>query len=409
MTESPCPNTLLDDLVELRLEKSNGVKDPRRPYIGLEHIAQGRPRLLGWLPSEASVSINCLFEADDILFGKLRPNLRKSLRAPFPGYCSTDILVLRAKEGVDPGFAGHVFQWERVFNAASATAAGTKMPRTSWKALRRYSVYLPDSTDNQQRIAVVLDLVDAAIAKTEAVIAKLKCIRAGLLHDLLTCGLDANGQLRDPLLHPELFKPSPLGRIPKEWEVDSLVSRISLPEGQVDPKTKPYCDWILVAPDHIESETGRLISLQTAGGQGAISGKYVFHPNDVLYSKIRPYLCKAVLADEQGLCSADMYPLRPNEGVAPQFLLAVVLGSAFTRFASAVSMRSGFPKINRTELAEYRMAWPPSDEQVRMSDLIKASDQRELSVTREKSKLTQLKAGLMSDLLSGRVHVPEGD
>src|SRR5262249_39315773 len=71
----------------------------------------------------------------------------------------------------------------------------------------------------QARIAAVLDTVDEAIAKTEAVIAKLKQVRAGLLHDLLTRGLDEHGQLRDPIAHPEQFRDSPLGWIPREWEI----------------------------------------------------------------------------------------------------------------------------------------------------------------------------------------------
>jgi type I restriction enzyme, S subunit len=74
----------------------------------------------------------------------------------------------------------------------------------------------------QSRIAAVLDAVDGAIAKMEAVIAKLKQVRAGLLHDLLTRGLDEHGQLRDPIAHPEQFQDSPLGRIPREWRAGVL-------------------------------------------------------------------------------------------------------------------------------------------------------------------------------------------
>ncbi len=82
-------------------------------------------------------------------------------------------------------------------------------------------VHQPEPSE-QQRIAHVLDTVDEAIAKSEAVIAKLKQVRAGMLHDLLTCGLDENGELRDPIAHPEQFKDSPLGRIPKVWEYQTL-------------------------------------------------------------------------------------------------------------------------------------------------------------------------------------------
>ena len=74
----------------------------------------------------------------------------------------------------------------------------------------------------QRHIAEILDTLDDAIQKTELLIAKLKQIKQGLLHDLLTRGIDENGQLRDPIAHPEQFKDSPLGRIPKEWEQKTL-------------------------------------------------------------------------------------------------------------------------------------------------------------------------------------------
>ncbi len=79
----------------------------------------------------------------------------------------------------------------------------------------------------QSRIAGVLDTVDESIAKTQAVIAKLRQVRAGLLQDLLTRGLDKNGQLRCPIAHPDQFQPSPIGQIPKPWEVKALGSCVS--------------------------------------------------------------------------------------------------------------------------------------------------------------------------------------
>ncbi len=118
-----------------------------------------------------------------------------------------------------PRFRRMSFKWERVFSAAVATAAGTKMPRTSWSDLKRFKVFKPDLEGEQTRIAYLLDTLDEAIAKTEAVIAKLKQVRAGTLHDLLSYGLDENGQLRDSIAHPEQFKDSPLGRIPRAWDV----------------------------------------------------------------------------------------------------------------------------------------------------------------------------------------------
>jgi len=110
------------------------------------------------------------------------------------------------------------------------------MPRTSWNELRRYRVFKPASEFEQSRIAVVLGTVDVAIAKREAVIAKLRQVRAGLLHDLLTCGLDPSGQLRDSIAHPEQFQDSPLGRIPKKWTTPTLVHLCSHIGSGVTPR-----------------------------------------------------------------------------------------------------------------------------------------------------------------------------
>ncbi|MBK8936883.1 MAG: restriction endonuclease subunit S [Polyangiaceae bacterium] len=76
----------------------------------------------------------------------------------------------------------------------------------------------------QRQIAAILDTLDDAIRKTEQIIAKLKQVKQGLLHDLLTRGIDDNGELRDPERHPEQFKDSALGRIPKGWEVSHLAT-----------------------------------------------------------------------------------------------------------------------------------------------------------------------------------------
>ncbi len=72
------------------------------------------------------------------------------------------------------------------------------------------------------------------------------------------------------------YKQTEVGMIPEDWELRSLLTTVCIASGQVDPKIEPYKSMILVAPDHIESSTGRLLSQRTALDQGAISGKYLF-------------------------------------------------------------------------------------------------------------------------------------
>jgi type I restriction enzyme S subunit len=264
----------------------------------------------------------------------------------------------------------------------------------------------------QRTIATVLDTLVEAILGTEKLVAKLRQMKQGLLSDLLARGVDESGALRDPDRHPEQFKDSAVGRLPTAWRVSRLVDIVTLPSGQLDPRLEPYRSWPLIAPDHIETGTGRLLAKEAASSQGAISGKYGFKAGDVLYSKIRPYLRKATLADCEGLCSADMYPLRPGPQVRSRFLLAVILGQDFSRFAESVSMRSGFPKINREELREYSLGLPDLAEQDRLGQVLSTIDERLAHEESLLSKLHLLKQGLAQDLLTAHVRVTkllEGD
>ena len=249
----------------------------------------------------------------------------------------------------------------------------------------------------------MLSTVDKVISETEALIAKQQRIKTGLMQDLLTRGIDENGNLRSEETHQ--FKDSPLGRIPVEWKLKSFFECVSISEGQLDPKRSPYRDWVLVAPDHIESNTGRLLQKVTAFEQGAISGKYQFNPGDIIYSKIRPYLRKATLVNFRGLCSADMYPLTPKKGIESEYIFATILGEKFSRYAESVSDRSGFPKINRNELSEFIFSLPSQAEQKRINSIFNKINKNIIDSTSSLDKLCSLKTALMQDLLTGKKRV----
>nr|QNO47050.1 hypothetical protein NBCJMJBN_00011 [Methanosarcinales archaeon ANME-2c ERB4] len=278
----------------------------------------------------------------------------------------------------------------------------TGVPSLSRDLLYKLQIPTPPKPE-QIKIAEILSTVDRAIEQTEAIITKQQRIKTGLMQDLLTRGIDEHGNIRSEETHE--FKDSPLGRIPVEWEVKYLMEIVAITEGQRDPKREPYHDWLLVAPDHIESKSGLLLTKKTAREQGAISGKYEFSCGDVVYSKIRPYLRKAVLVDFNGLCSADMYPLRPKEGVRSEFVLMVILGERFSRYAESVSERSGFPKINRKELSEFRVALPSGSEQNRMATFAKELSTSSVHNKTHLSKLRSIKTALMQDLLTGKKRV----
>jgi type I restriction enzyme, S subunit len=187
---------------------------------------------------------------------------------------------------------------------------------------------------------------------------------------------------------------------PKNWSVRKFTDVVSLPTGQVDPVRLPYSQQPLIAPDHVEPGTGILLEVRSASEQNASSGKYVIHPGDVVYSKIRPALRKAVIAEFEGLCSADMYPFTPLGEIESRYLLALLLSERFSRFAESVSGRSGIPKVNRRELEEFSFPLPPIDEQQRIAAILNTLDGQIRVIKALLGKLDLLRDGIVRNALA---------
>lgn len=112
-------------------------------YIGLEHIPRRSIMLSEWGLSSEINSQKSKFQQNDILFGKLRPYFHKVIIAPFNGICSTDILVIRAKESYFQLYAYfHLFS-DDCINYANAHSDGTRMPRVNWNSLGDYEIPIP--------------------------------------------------------------------------------------------------------------------------------------------------------------------------------------------------------------------------------------------------------------------------
>jgi type I restriction enzyme, S subunit len=137
---------------------------------------------------------------------------------------------------------------------------------------------------------------------------------------------------------------------------------------QVDPRIAEYAALPHVNGENIETGTCRLTHVATARDARLISGKYLFEAGNVLYSKLRPYLRKVVVAAFPGVCSADMYPIRVRSDVLlPDYLAWRLLSPAFTAYAVEQSVRARMPKLNREQLLSWQMLLPPIEEQRRVS------------------------------------------
>jgi type I restriction enzyme, S subunit len=163
------------------------------------------------------------------------------------------------------------------------------------------------------------------------------------------------------------------GSVPSDWNVDRFKRIATIRNGQVDPEDDRYKDLPLFAPNHIESGTGRLLEVESADAQGAESGKFLVEPGEVVYSKIRPELRKVIVAPFKGLCSADMYPVRPAHGIEPRFLYYEMLSESFSQYTLLESVRVAMPKINRKTLGECIFVYPDRMQQARICEYLDSS------------------------------------
>ncbi len=129
-----------------------------------------------------------------------------------------------------------------------------------------------------------------------------------------------------------------------------------------------YPDLPHIAPNHIESETGRLLPYSTVAADGVTSAKHGFRAGQVLYSKIRPYLAKVIVAEFDGLCSADIYPI--DTDLEPRYLKWWMLTREFTRLAAGEQARTVLPKINVRGLNALPVPVAPAETQRRIVEIL---------------------------------------
>ena len=244
------------------------------------------------------------------------------------------------------------------------------------------------SVREQQKIAECLSSVDELMAAQARKLAALKTHKKGLMQQLFP----REGETQPRLRFPEFQNAG-------EWEEKSLGQLIEIASGQVDPKQPPYCDSPQIGSENIESHSGKLVNVKTAGDKGVISGNYAFDENDILYSKIRPALNKVAAPAFTGICSADIYPIRPADGsLLRNYLFYLLLSQDFLDYAIRNSERGKIPKINRDALVTYKTLIPSPAEQQRIATCMSSLDALITAETQKHEALKTHKKGLMQQL-----------
>jgi type I restriction enzyme S subunit len=365
------------------------------------------------------------FAEDDVLFAKITPCMEngKGAHARYlvngVGFGSTEFHVLRAHQGVAPRFLFHWAQSRGLRRAAEAAMMGSAgQQRVDSGFFSRFRVVQLDGTE-QRRIAAILDTLDEAIRKTEQLIAKLKQVKQGLLHDLLTCGIDERGELRDPKRHPGQFKASPLGPIPRNWEAAPFRQYGATDRAYL--KTGPFGSSL--KQEHWVPEGVPVITIGSLG-EGAFTESELLHvseetsrglaayavmPGDIVFSRVADVGRSVVVGEPQRgwlISSNLMWIALDRRRASPSFAQANISANPLVRAQIRRFVNSaGRDVANAAVLNSIILPWPSLGEQERIAMVHAAQEERLAREAAEAHKLRLLRRGLTDDLLAGRARV----
>jgi type I restriction enzyme S subunit len=325
---------------------------------------------------------------------------------------STDTYVIVGKENIDTQFL-YFKILDQLYYINTNYFQGSGLKHLQKKDFRKHLFALPKTKTEQQSIANIIAKTEQAIANTEALIAKYTKIKTGLMQDLLTKGIDENGNVRTEQTHE--FKDSPLGRIPKEWECDYLSSKVQV-QGGYAFKSKDF-----------QTEGVQLIRIGNLyNNQLSLNRDPIFLPKDFLKTLPQFILNKGdiilsmtgtagkrdygfavqINIEEKVFLNQRVCKFLFQEAKIDKDFLLNVLHSEFylTKLYESVTGTKQ-ANLNSDNILEIYVPFPIIDEQKRISNyLLKVDDFISKSKT-ELTKLQSLKIGLMQDILSGKVRV----
>ncbi|MCC6951306.1 MAG: restriction endonuclease subunit S [Phycisphaerales bacterium] len=396
-----------------RLDKSKEY-----PFVEMAAVAEQFGGITRWEWRKPESSGLARFKKNDILFGKITPcaeNGKVALVRDWPtdfGLGSTEFIVLSPRERVDPRWAYAVLCANPVLGRAISRMEGsTGRLRVTEDTFTKW-LYVPlPSPSEQAGIAKILDATDTAIERTRAALDDARRVESGVLHALLTCGIDLRRGIRKREERPSEFTALRWGWYPTAWEASSVAEEFDLATG-------------FTLGEHRRPRLNRRRYLRVANVQ---RGYIVLDDVAELEAKDREMVDRTLALDDMLIVEghADPYQIGrcarvPAEAVGLTFqnhLYRLRCRRLDPRFAELwmnsqesrrywqrmCSTSSGLNTINQRKLKAMPIFVPEPDEQKRIADIARCHRIHVAALESEVSRMERLRRGLMQDLLTGRV------
>ncbi|WP_272023025.1 restriction endonuclease subunit S [Olleya namhaensis] len=383
--EGEWENEEFGTLVNRSKSKYNPAKENMSlPCIELECLSQETGILLKTFDSIEQKSIKNRFIEGEILFGKLRPYLKKYLKAPFEGVCSSEIWVLKGIK-LDNEYLYHLLQTHK-FNLEVNITSGSKMPRAEWEYISNVKFKFPKRPE-QQKIANFLTAVDTKLQQLTTKKETLEQYKKGVMQQLFSQQLrfkpDVIARTQDDAISPNETE------FP-DWEEKKLGEVCDVnPKNSQLPTSFVYID--------LESvEKGILIKENEIDLEEAPSrAQRMLEVNDILFQTVRPYQMNNLYFNKTGdyVASTGYAQLRTKE--SSMFLYQLLHTHHFVNKVLERCTGTSYPAINSNDLAKIKFKFPSLKEQKKIANYLSAIDLKIEAVQTQITKTQAFKKGLL--------------
>lgn len=295
----------------------------------------------------------------------------------------------------------------------NANAQGSTIKEIREKFIKNVIIDFPISKTEQSKIAEILETVDQSIEQTEALIAKQERIKTGLMQDLLTKGIDENGNIRSEETHE--FKNSRLGRIPVEWEISTLdnltlhVGSGITPRGGESVYQKEgvlfirsqnvyFCGLKLSEVAYISEEIHETMKRSQVFENdillnitGASIGRCCYVPSLNSFANVNQHVCIIRLKESK----------KSDAGYLSYVIESSIGQNQILQF-NAGGNREG---LNYQQVRSFNIPWPSDNERSKIFMIISNANKFIKVLNKDLSKLFRIKTALMQDLLTGKKRV----
>jgi type I restriction enzyme S subunit len=389
------------------------------------------------------------FYSGDILYGKLRPYLDKGVLVDFEGICSTDIIVIKAKENLNGTLLSYLVHIKDFRAYATKTMTGVNHPRTSWRTLSQFSISLPPLPE-QQKIADVISTVQQAKEKTDTVISATKELKKSLMRHLFTYGpvpvkkfdeFDELGEFNElgvnelqnaqnsknsknpsnssnsiNLKETEIglvinLKETEIGLVPEEWDIAKLGEKGHFQYGYTTSAT--------------EEETGtkflRITDINEDGfvnwgtvPYGCIEDeniqKFKLSEGDLLFARIGATTGKTCIiggATPHAIFASYLIRFVSNEELYSKYVFYFTQTRRYQELVNAGKEGKLKKGLSATELKNFKIPLPPIPTQQEIASILSAVDKKIEAEETKKKALEELFKTLLNNLMTAKIRVDD--